>query len=340
MYKNEKKSMKEISNYAGSHVDYVQGGGGNTSYKFDVRLMAIKASGYSLLEVEKEKGYVTVDYAAIKSDYAELAEKKDVDIEKETLKINMDSISLLEGMENKRPSVEVGFHSYLKRAVVHTHSVYSNLLCCSEEGRDLAEKIFGGSEYGYVYIPFINPGFRLSMVIEEETRQFQASHGKFPELIFMESHGMIASDDDAEKAIEIHENANNMIKAFFGTAEFPKAKVEPEEIAFSSATEMIKAFVQNGADENYFYSTILYPDQMVYLEANLGKTILINKEKGNITYKMSEKQAQTTEEVILGVVYIISEIKRLGLTLKLLCDEGVDFIRNWESEKYRASLNK
>ena len=108
MYQTEKQKMMAISQYAGTRTDYVQGGGGNTSYKFDDRLMAIKASGYALSEVETEKGYVTMDYAGIKTDYAKLAESKPDDIEKETLEINMKNISLLPGMENRRPSVEVG----------------------------------------------------------------------------------------------------------------------------------------------------------------------------------------------------------------------------------------
>ena len=67
-YQNEKKLMYKISAYAGQPA-YVQGGGGNTSVKFDGRLMAIKASGYTLGEITEEKGYVTVDYEMIRRYY-------------------------------------------------------------------------------------------------------------------------------------------------------------------------------------------------------------------------------------------------------------------------------
>ena len=56
MFENEKKMMQRISNYCGERVDYVQGGGGNTSVKFDEKLMAIKASGYTLKETTVDKG--------------------------------------------------------------------------------------------------------------------------------------------------------------------------------------------------------------------------------------------------------------------------------------------
>jgi rhamnose utilization protein RhaD (predicted bifunctional aldolase and dehydrogenase) len=341
MYDKEKNCMKVISQYCGKRLDYVQVGGGNTSYKFDDKIMAIKASGYSLAEVTQDSGYMTVDYSKIIKDYAALSENSDCDVEVETLKINMNSVSLLEGMKNLRPSVEVGFHSYLKRAVVHTHSVYSNLLCCSDQGRDLAQKIFENSELGYIYIPFINPGFRLSMRIKDECHAFQAKNGKMPELVFMESHGIIASDDNYETAMDIHEKANDMIRDYFKTRAFPTPVMEKTNEGYISKMPLVSEFIQNfGADTAYFEKTLLYPDQMVYQGNNLGKTILIDSKSGQITFKMSENQAKTTFEVMFAVMYIISEIKRLGLDLKLLCDEGVVFIRDWESEKYRAELVK
>ncbi|MBT7121374.1 MAG: class II aldolase, partial [Clostridia bacterium] len=142
MYEIEKKEMVRISNYCGDRVDYVQGGGGNTSVKFDDKLMAIKASGYTLKEATQDKGYVTVNYRNIKKYYNEVDPGADTDFEKESLLLNMDSIVLLDGMENKRPSVEVGLHSFLNRCVIHTHSVYANMLCCAAEGQNIAKEIF------------------------------------------------------------------------------------------------------------------------------------------------------------------------------------------------------
>ncbi len=339
MFNESKKAMTAISQYCGNRVDYVQGGGGNTSYKFNDKLMAIKASGYTLADVQPEQGYVTVDYSKISRKYDEISKKMDIDVEAETLLINLDCVELLHGMKDLRPSVEVGFHSYLQKAVIHTHSVYSNLLCCSDEGRDNAKSIFENSKYGYIYIPFISPGYTLSIRVKDEVIAYKAENGKMPDLIFMESHGMIASNDDYETAIEIHETANQMMIDYFNSVEFPKAIIKKTSKGFSSKTEMINKFIVDfSADENYFDTVNIYPDQIVYLQNNLGKTILIDKDNASIEYIMSEKQAQTLEEVLLGVVYIITEIKRNELSLKLLCKEGEDFIRNWESEKYRASL--
>ncbi len=344
MYEQQKKEMKKISNYAGSRLDFVQGGGGNSSYKFDNQIMAIKASGYTMLDITEYSGYVTVNYAKLLSDYAKLSTKMDVDVEAETLKINLESITPIDGnpsteIKNVRPSVEVGFHSYLKKAVIHTHSVYSNLLCCSKEGEDRAEKIFKNSGLGYVFLPFISPGFTLSLKLAKAVTDYEKKYGKQPEIILMQSHGIIAHADDANTAINIHEKANNLIMNYFKVSLYPSCSIEKKGDDYISKSDFLQKFIiDNCIDTKYFDEVILYPDQMVYLGSNLLKTIIINTEKGEVVFKMSEKKALTALEVMIGAAYIISEINSQSLTLKTLCNEGVEFIRNWESEKYRANL--
>ena len=50
-----------MSNTAGKRSDYVQGGGGNTSVKFDDTLMAIKASGFRLDQITPDNAYAVLD---------------------------------------------------------------------------------------------------------------------------------------------------------------------------------------------------------------------------------------------------------------------------------------
>lgn len=135
MYSEGKEQLVTISSYAGARKDYVQGGGGNTSVKFDGRLMAIKASGYTLAEITHDKGYVTVNYQKILDYYNTVDASADRDFEKESLEVSLGSAELLDGMENKRPSVEVGFHTFLKKCVIHTHAVYANI----QRAQDISE---------------------------------------------------------------------------------------------------------------------------------------------------------------------------------------------------------
>lgn len=149
------------------------------------------------------------------------------------------------------------------------------------------------------------------MHIKEESELSDDTKGKLPDIIFMKNHGIIASHDDYEKTIEIHEKANRRIADYFIVIRFPEANIEKKEYGFISKTDLIKDFIlEFDADEAYFNVNSLYPDQVVYLRNKLGKTIFIDKQSGTINYKMKKSQAQTLEEIILSVSYIISEINK------------------------------
>lgn len=340
-YADRKEQMKRISSYAGNRPDYVQGGGGNTSVKFDGNLMAIKASGYTLAEITAQKGYVTVDYQKIMGYYNSVDAGAERNFEKESLDVNLSSIVLLDGMEEKRPSVEVGFHSFLSGNVIHTHSVYANILCCSEEGRVAAQKILNGSGIGYVFLPYIDPGFRLTLAVKQAVEGYRSENGVLPDAIFMDNHGIIVHNDDPARAIEIHEKVNNSIREYFRLSDYPQPQIEDGPDGFVSATDYLKSFiVETGADGSYFDALTLYPDQLVYLGGKMGGVIQIDKNSGETVYRAAGKEAQTLEETLLGVVYVVRSIKKAGLTLRQMDESGADFINNWESEKYRQKIIK
>jgi len=339
MYSIGKAQLVSISSYAGARKDYVQGGGGNTSVKFDDRLMAIKASGYTLEEITPEKGYVTVDYQKILNYYNKVNTAENKDFEKESLEESLSSVVLLPGMENKRPSVEVGFHAFLGKCVLHTHAVYANILFCSEEGEDIAIKALKGKGLGYVYIPYIDPGFRLALAIKRATDDYLKQNGVAPSLIFLGNHGMIAHGDTAEETVAAHEAACNAIREYLGLDDFPTPMIRKTADGFASDTAYLRSFfARSGADEAFFERLRLYPDQLVYLGGKMGNSIQLRD--GEILYKTGEKEAQVIEETLLGVVYVIDMISRTGLTLKQMDEKGADFINNWESEKYRSQLIK
>ncbi len=339
MFSEGKTQLVSISSYAGDRKDYVQGGGGNTSVKFDDKLMAIKASGYMLSEITPERGYVTVNYQKIRDYYTNVDASRDIDFEKESLNVSLGSVALLPGMENKRPSVEVGFHAFLKKCVIHTHAVYANILCCSEEGHAIAEKALKTVSAGYVFIPYIDPGFRLTFEVKKAVDEYKGQHGAAPDLIFLENHGAIAHGDSDEEAITVHETANNSIKEYLGLDVFPSPSIKKAADGYASDTPYLKDFlIRYSADEAYFNALKLYPDQLVYLGGKMGREITIRNDE--IVYKTSEKEARTIEETLLGVVYVIDMSQKAGLKLRQMDDKGADFINNWESEKYRSQQVK
>lgn len=348
MYEQELKAFSAMSKTVGDRADYVQGGGGNTSVKLGGEWMAIKASGFRLNQITPDTAYVVVNAKTIREYYAGVDLNEDRDFEKESVAVAKDSISKEMGPQGLRPSVEAGFHAILGNYVVHTHSVYSNVVCCSAEGESLAKELFSDAGMPALWIPYINPGFCLTLRIQSEMKALKEATGRTAQVIFMENHGVIVWADDADAAVKLHDEVNARIRARFPMLPaFPAPAVTAAgEGAFASATPANAAFIQaKKADAAYFEKFPLYPDQLVYLNSNLigepaARKVEIDVATGAVVYKTGQSEAMAMEETLLGYVYVMDGVPTAGLTLKTMSERDVDFIRNWESEAYRKSLVK
>lgn len=338
----EKQGIEElidISHYAAANIAYIQGGGGNTSVKLSETEMAVKASGCKLSDMDTAEGYVVVDYSSIKTYFAKGITDQDT-FESESSAVLQQSIIEKEGLKVMRPSVEAGFHSLLKKYVIHTHSVYSNILCCSEEGKGLAEKIF--VDVDYIWLPYVDPGAWLTMAISDAIK----AHGHTPDVIFMANHGVIVSADTAEEAKALHETVNNKIREALDLKDaFPTVAVEEKNGKPVSASAYVtEYFKKNDKDLSFIRVKVLYPDQLVYLNNSVykkdGSASDIIFEDGLLTYLTSTKQAQVNEETLVAYLYVIETIAEKGLTLVSMTHEQQAFILGWESEAYRKSMLK
>ncbi len=229
MSSNPLKNLSYISQKIGKHPSYVQGGGGNTSVKLDKNRMAIKASGYLLSDVTEKDGFSIVDYIAIKAYLENPDSDEDMFVKK---------IKSLVLETNNRPSIETGFHVLLEDYVIHTHSVYANILTCSQGGQKIAEEFFPNS----LWIEYTTPGRELTLKIKESLAK--AAHQ--PKIIFLQNHGVIATGMDANETLHTHEDLNKKIQEFLGI----------DKDLFASWTSI--------KDMNYVKEHILFPDQVVY----------------------------------------------------------------------------
>ena len=203
------KEFAALSQAAGMRADYVQGGGGNTSVKLGNGLMAIKASGFRLSQVTETDGFAVVEV--------------------ETLK----DVTVQQGYKPLRPSVEAGFHALLGKFVLHTHPVYANLALCSQNGVGILPEIMDG--YGYIVVPYINPGKELSAAIKAQMKPDT-------QVVFMINHGLVTTAETAGECLRIHDDVNGRI-----------AK------AYNVTQDDFEAFSRQ-------ISKTLYPDQQVYME--------------------------------------------------------------------------
>ncbi len=353
----------KISQISGSRSDYVQGGGGNTSCKFDDRLMAIKASGYKLSQIERDNAYAVLDHAAIAAFYRNSDPSVIDDVEAAGSAAAKSAVVEIPGLPVLRPSVEAGFHSLLDRFVLHTHPVYANLAACSLEGRDIVAKALNAYDRSFAFIEYIDPGAKLTFAIKDEIEKVFLRTGIKPSVIFMQNHGFIATHSDAQKCMEIHDEVNTRIAEAFGVSASDFPSIDLKEIRqgdddcsplFISDTPIVKEIA---ADNRYglkdFYENPLYPDHMVFLSGNIVicdaslpadtdkwavNKCTIYRRSGDVVYSCSKEEARTMEETIAAVAFITSVITRSGNTVVTMSESGREFIAGWESEKYRRSV--
>ncbi len=344
------KEFSRISKAAGARADYVQGGGGNTSVKLSDGLMAIKASGFCLSDIEPDKAYAVLDGAAIRSFYLTSEPNQFENVENAGSAKAKESIQTIEGLAQLRPSVEAGFHSILKTFVVHTHSVYANLAACAVNCKELCTAAFEGAEYSWGMVPYVDPGANLTFAIRDELRRVEEATGKIPSIIIMQNHGIIAHDDDPDRCLALHADANERLAKQFGITGdcFPKVEIkEIESGLFEVVCPFLTKEVASGKyTEKFLLEEPLYPDQMVFLigSFSMDKEVVdegqcvADCKTGCIRMRMDAKKAQVMAETLTAVVFVVSHIKAAGCPLSTMGEAAKSFIANWESEKYRKSL--
>jgi ribulose-5-phosphate 4-epimerase/fuculose-1-phosphate aldolase len=119
----------ELCRRFGHLEELVQAGGGNISVKLSDTLSVIKASGFALSDITREKGYTLFDHTKVQNDQP------------------------LDGavISGPPPSMETYFHVFLRKYVVHVHPTgllpalckkqVSNAIPYCKPGADLAKKI-------------------------------------------------------------------------------------------------------------------------------------------------------------------------------------------------------
>lgn len=333
----------DISTYAGTRVDYTQGGGGNTSVK-DGGIMYIKASGFKLKDINENTAYVPMDLKIIRDFFDGVDLNDGQDHEAMNKQVTAEATLKQENLAALRPSVEVGFHSVLKKYVIHTHSIYANLITCAVKGEELAAKIFANADFGYIFMPYIDPGFTLSVKMGEAVKEYVAKTGKYPEVIFMKNHGLVVSGDDKERVKFVNEEVNGKIIEYFGLKDvYREVSLEQkEENVYVSHTELVSEYVKNNVlDKASLDKYPLYPDQLVYLNNLLAfAPEKLQVKNGTVEYHTNGKEALTLEETLFAYLFVVTTLSENALEISTMSEKDVYFINNWEAEKYRRSLSK
>jgi rhamnulose-1-phosphate aldolase/alcohol dehydrogenase len=207
-----KSGLEELayrSNLLGTDRAVCNWGGGNTSMKTtitdfrgrDVEVMWVKGSGSDLGTMQAKH------FTALRMDDVRPLFERDAMSDEEMVAYLANST--VDG-KHPRASIETLLHAFLPyKHVDHTHPDAIISICCADNGKEIAEKIYGNR---FVWVPYIRPGFTLSKMIAEGVRSNPNA-----ELVMMEKHGLVTwGDTSAEcyaKTIAIIQEAESYIES-------------------------------------------------------------------------------------------------------------------------------
>ena len=194
-------------------------GEGNTSVRLSDDTFLVKASGTSLGTLS-EDDVVECRLSALLP-LLEKEQMTDQQVDDALLASRVDSNA-------KKPSVEAIFHAYLLslpgiKFVGHTHAVGVNQILCSPRARDFAEQRVYPDEIvccgvASVFVPYTDPGLKLSHTIRRHTEAFVQKHQRQPRVILMQNHGIITLGPTWQSVLAAMLMAEKVAKVFVGAA--------------------------------------------------------------------------------------------------------------------------
>lgn len=346
----------QISKYAGMRNDLAQAGGGNTSVKLDDQVMLVKSSGFQLADVSENSGYSKIDYRLI----AEYFEENMQADGKFVLTEDAGNALLAKAqMAGGRASIETFLHAVTGKYTLHSHPTLVNILTARKDGREILEELFPDA----VYVPYRKPGAALA-----ETYYKICQAAGEPEIIFLESHGLVVCGGQAKKVISRTEEVLEKIAAYL--------KVSYE--AYSDATKLWNVFTEIPA----LADRIVYLSENRFLSPETAEGSILNEENWNhafcpdcvvygskkplfladdfsvvditafierygipamVCYKRyfyilaeSVKKAQEIENVMSFAAQVQAANRAHGM--QYLSEGQQDALLNWDAEKYRRKL--
>ncbi len=378
MDKQSLAQLIEISHAAGSRLDYVQAGGGNTSVKSpDGHTMAIKASGTALTAMSESAGWVEVNVAAVLSifDRNELA----------TMETDAREAGVLQHLSSAivggkgRPSVETALHAMLGKVVIHTHPVAANAVNCGP-GVKALEEITKKDELPPLWVPCTDPGWRLADTIKSMADAYQKEYGCLPAVLFMENHGLLVSASEPLACVALHNEWVSRCEQYFKAGPKPARSPEPVDSAtLRKAMVSIRhawrdakggapfARLTDNADlasvacderAELFAAGSLTPDHIVYTGAHAVLAESLEELPGKLKIALVEKAPPRVAIIRnVGTFLLADDAKKLDAAESLavagagitglasnrggahnLAPASAAFIINWEAEHYRSAL--
>jgi len=356
----------QTSHRYGADEEYVLAGGGNTSYK-ENGVMYVKGSGTALATIAEEQ-FVKMDMSKLSAMLTKSYPADDDAREAEALVDMM--AARLPGEENKRPSVEAILHAiFPQKFVFHTHPAIVNGLSCGKNGAEDFQSIFGETA---VWVPLTKPGYILATVCRDLFNKHRAATGKPPEIVILQNHGLFIAADNADEIAVLTDKVIGKLKNQIAkTPDFSEISLDADATR-ETAFVLQALYSENGkavfctnkqtaefvTDESSMRELIkpFTPDHIVYCKHTpifleqgenhrkkfddykkaygFAPKIATVKGLGFFALGQNEKEAGTAKLLFLDAMKVAVYTRSFG-GVNPLPDGYVNFILNWEAERYR-----
>ncbi len=375
----EISELISISRFYGNNKDFVIAGGGNTSFKDDQTIW-IKASGYSLADLDEE-GIVALNRQKLQIISGRNYSDDPIVREDQVKNDLIDSID--EKGTRKRPSVETSLHNLIQyRYVVHLHPTHINGILCSRNARNLIQNLFGDK---VLFVPYTDPGYTLFKKLEAEITAYREKFTIDPQIIFLENHGVFAGADSVQEIRKIYEQVFSKVEGLIAPLSEIQTllynpvlhKVLPAlRMILSEDAPMVIRCRHNSLIAGYYknqqefhkISLPLTPDMIVYcksrylfIEHSSTAEKILDSVRQQLPRFMDEygflpkiivikdagvlaiDRTVSSAEAILDVyedLIKISHYSSLCGGTKFLTPDQVAFIDRWEVENYRRKVSQ
>jgi rhamnose utilization protein RhaD (predicted bifunctional aldolase and dehydrogenase) len=277
---------------------------------------------------------------------------------------------------NRRPSIEALLHCLLGKYTLHTHPIAVAALVCRKDWQKIVRDIFASEFPQYqdslFLVSYKTPGPALAVALQQQLREKDwqpASADKASlAIVFLENHGLIVAGANKQVVMQItnevvdklaSELAFNLYR--YKLVNFASALVNQvcgtKWLAYLSDDHILQdALKRNSA---YLLAPCATPDQLVYCGAS--GLALADFDSASAVQSVADylqKFGHPPKVIVSGEHILLlgqslrkcresEEVLRSHVMLQMggelddmtyLAQDEVDYLSNWEAEKYRQSL--
>lgn len=344
------EELIRISKYAGMREDLVQASGGNSSIKLPDGRMLIKGLGIQLADVKESFGYAVVDLKVFRDFFLSYEGGEP----KGTVAEELQDEAFLKGC---KPAIETYFHALTDRVTLHTHPGLVNVLTARKGGMEVLHGLFPEA----LLLGYTAPGLPLGIELYEKMEQ--RTKLCFSGIAFMKNHGLLVSAGTVDEVIEKTEAVIERIAAYLKYDNAANSNVTRIYRWLSEKTDMSDKLVYCTANPKIRSGQRLLmekrhlfcPDAAVFC----GKEILTlekGREPEGINGFLSEMGCPTIvcyEDEVYVIAPSVKKAKEIesvlafccevaemneGYEVDLLTEQEVNYLLNWDIEKYRKNM--